>query len=817
MSTRTARIAAIVLGIAIVLALLAWYLRDTLIREISNPLLDKYGVEVTDISLDALATRDASIAYLELTYENDTVIAIEGLTLPIVGTTSGTKTYTAQHVSIEMASSDDEPLELASFVERVLELGNQLSGSEFRIAELRLPPYPTVYDLRWGLGGDKQVMDVRIDTVSLSALVRRTAAATHAVELAIPDGRISAELRRSETGFSLGGSPELELPAWSPLAKLAGIVPREIHVASGTGRLVLDVDIPFDTVTPPAAEVELEPLSPVDLSYVHESGETTSIALRTGSPVQITATFPEVDWTLRQANSMLQVSYDDWKDIPLALSDIVCKPGPECAMNAIVNMENGVLPVGRVGETSASAKVDVVFTDDAVEVKLRPDAALEVHRLVSPDFKAGRIEGRLVSSGTLQIVDAGWTLAAEAIDANVEGLRATDDIGLAMPLFLESVSMSELDEELAMTSDIFVPGIRANWQEHGIDFPGLKGGVSLSGDALQAELETVGLNQDTPVQFRHDLRTGDGALQLGGAVVSFGDKALSDRVSPWGRQWDLRDGTIAVGLAAEWQASGQVFKGRSLLAVAGLSGHYEDSVFADGRTTIELEDSAEGQLSVAPATLGVGLVDVGVPITDISADFVLDPGLSQVAVDSLRMTALGGEIRADPFSFGTDNARNTLLLHAESLSMDELLTVREFEAIEVTGSIGARLPVIIAGDAITIENGTLAGEPPGGVIRYLPGTPPDESDVSSLAFVRNVLSNFEYKSLTSVVDYTEGGDLKLQLRLEGRNPDMDETRPVVLNLNVENNVPQMLRSLRATRGVEEVLEQRFLKQRDDGK
>ena len=86
MSTRTARIIAIVLGIAIALALLAWYLRDTLIREISNPLLGKYGIEVTDVSLDALATRDASIAYLELSYEDDTIIAIEELTLPIIGT-----------------------------------------------------------------------------------------------------------------------------------------------------------------------------------------------------------------------------------------------------------------------------------------------------------------------------------------------------------------------------------------------------------------------------------------------------------------------------------------------------------------------------------------------------------------------------------------------------------------------------------------------------------------------------------------------------------------------------------------------------------
>ena len=115
----------------------------------------------------------------------------------------------------------------------------------------------------------------------------------------------------------------------------------------------------------------------------------------------------------------------------------------------------------------------------------------------------------------------------------------------------------------------------------------------------------------------------------------------------------------------------------------------------------------------------------------------------------------------------------------------------------------------IKGDVITIEGGTLSGVPPGGVIRYLPDTPPDEEDVSSVAIVRRALSNFEYETLTSDVDYSEGGDLKLQLRLTGRNPDMDEGRPIVLNLGVENNVPKMLRSLRAARAVEEILEQRL--------
>jgi hypothetical protein len=45
--------------------------------------------------------------------------------------------------------------------------------------------------------------------------------------------------------------------------------------------------------------------------------------------------------------------------------------------------------------------------------------------------------------------------------------------------------------------------------------------------------------------------------------------------------------------------------------------------------------------------------------------------------------------------------------------------------------------------------------------------------------------------------------------LTGRNPDLDENRPVVLNLGVENNVPQMLKSLQAARAVEEILEKRL--------
>ena len=57
------------------------------------------------------------------------------------------------------------------------------------------------------------------------------------------------------------------------------------------------------------------------------------------------------------------------------------------------------------------------------------------------------------------------------------------------------------------------------------------------------------------------------------------------------------------------------------------------------------------------------------------------------------MTAFDGVIRADPFSFRTDRDSNTVILRAESMDISEILTLKEFEAIEVSGRIGAELPI----------------------------------------------------------------------------------------------------------------------------
>jgi hypothetical protein len=131
----------------------------------------------------------------------------------------------------------------------------------------------------------------------------------------------------------------------------------------------------------------------------------------------------------------------------------------------------------------------------------------------------------------------------------------------------------------------------------------------------------------------------------------------------------------------------------------------------------------------------------------------------------------------------------------------------EFDSIDIEGSISGILPVAITGDQITIAQGRLESDEPGGSIRYRAGDA--GTDESQLGLATRALSDFEFESLTSEVTYTEDGDLLLAMRLEGVNPKMDPSQPVVLNLNLENNVPQMLRSLQATRSIQEIFERRL--------
>ena len=812
-----AKYLAIALGIVATLLVIGWLLRDTIIQRISNPLLEQYGLSVTDVSLDALATSNASIAYLEFEHVNGTTIAIDDLTLPIGASASGFKTYTAEKIRIELTSgSDDEPPDLARLFDQLLALPLQLPQTEIIVAELRLSPYPVIRDLRWQLTENNQRLAALVDSISLTAAIARTTDTGHLLDLSFSDATATTEeqtitvaIQQTDTGISLNGSSTLDLPLWMPVAALLGI--DAIDVESGSATLRFDGKIANDLELAPVVHADLTPTTPVQLTYSRAADTITSITVESASTIEITASFPDLQWDLRQAQASLLVSDGSLNDISVSLINQSCRSGPACSGDIAVVMENAALPFANIGRLELAASQDVSISEDGIQVLVRPNASLGMTGISSADFELVRFDARLTSVAELQIREDGWQLKARSVDVGIEEYSVLDDLTFSAPVFLDDVSISETRQQLSAKTGVYASSGQANWGGQLIELPGFKGGIARTDAEVAAVLETDGLHEEASIEAFHNLDTDTGRLSLLNASLSFDAQELSGRVSPWPNDWDISAGTFAIDLQAAWQEQDLAWQvsGQTSIRITDLAGTWNDTAFAGLSTGLEAAfDTATG-ITIQPATIEVAFFEMGLPVEDLTADYVLHPDELSVEVENLRMAAFGGVITADPFSFSTASERNTLLIHANSVDLAEILSIKEFEAIEISGRIGAELPVTIEGENVTIAGGTLTGEPPGGVIRYLPGIGSDQTDTSAIGLVTRALSNFEYETLTSEVDYTADGDLNLQMHLRGRNPDLESNRPVVLNLGVENNIPQMLRSLQAARAVEEILERRL--------
>jgi hypothetical protein len=312
----------------------------------------------------------------------------------------------------------------------------------------------------------------------------------------------------------------------------------------------------------------------------------------------------------------------------------------------------------------------------------------------------------------------------------------------------------------------------------------------------------------------HRLADGRGELSLDGAAIDFATLPLSGLFSDWPHDWNVEAGRAAADADLRWQQTDAGFEvtGTAAATLDSLAGRYADVGFVGFNSRVDAEIAPGAPVTLQPARFEIALVDVGFPVEDISGVATPDIEDSAVTVNDLSMSLLGGTVAADPFRFDLDADTNRLMLRAAGIQLPLMAGLADLEAVTISGSVSGQIPVTMRGNKVIIDGGRLDNDPPGGIIRYRGGAAGNIVDEGSqLGIVTRTLSNFEFDSLSSAVEYSEDGDLVLKMRLKGINPDVDPAQPVILNLSVENNVPQMLRSLQATRSIEDVLEQRLSK------
>lgn len=233
--------------------------------------------------------------------------------------------------------------------------------------------------------------------------------------------------------------------------------------------------------------------------------------------------------------------------------------------------------------------------------------------------------------------------------------------------------------------------------------------------------------------------------------------------------------------------------------LAGLFGQY---AFADVTLApFQLTWNDDGLHTVAPLRWQVQEFNVGVVLADLEGQLALRQNRWHLADVSGKL--LGGHFHLDALS--AEEGGN---LRLDQLDLAAAVALMNQPDIRVNGTLQGHLPVALVDGKPVIRDGTLRNIGPG-VIRYRPAPGSDFlRNNPQTAVVGDALDNFHYQRLEADVTYHADGDLLLATRLEGRNPDLEGSPPVHLNLNVEQNIPALMRSLRAGDDIGAWLERR---------
>ena len=288
---------------------------------------------------------------------------------------------------------------------------------------------------------------------------------------------------------------------------------------------------------------------------------------------------------------------------------------------------------------------------------------------------------------------------------------------------------------------------------------------------------------------------------------------LSQTLSDWPALLDLNNGRVT-GNASMSLAAGHNSPDIQLkLNGKGLAGIYDRSELSGLDASLQLQLD-QRQLHLTLSELRAEQINPGMPIgpLQLSGTYTAtraQPSLGLLTLQQAQTAVMGGTLRLDPGQWNLQHKTLVFPLQLQGLDLNQLFILYPAEGLAGSGLIDGQLPLSVSAAGVAIEQGQLFARAPGGHlefhserIRALGRSNP------AMQMVAQSLEDFHFSTLSSQVNYDRQGKLLLAMRLEGRNPAIEQGRPINFNINLEEDIPTLLASLQLTDKVNEIIQQR---------
>lgn len=138
-------------------------------------------------------------------------------------------------------------------------------------------------------------------------------------------------------------------------------------------------------------------------------------------------------------------------------------------------------------------------------------------------------------------------------------------------------------------------------------------------------------------------------------------------------------------------------------------------------------------------------------------------------------------------------------LGLHNIDLKTLLDYYPQDKIEAVGTLKGWLPLNYEKSGFSISSGTIETIDKGYIKANLFD---DNGSNAQLQLLSKALRNYNYDSLKSELNLKKNGDLQIAVKLKGQNPNLQNGRQINLNLDISENIPALIKSLKVASSLE---------------
>lgn len=313
---------------------------------------------------------------------------------------------------------------------------------------------------------------------------------------------------------------------------------------------------------------------------------------------------------------------------------------------------------------------------------------------------------------------------------------------------------------------------------------------------------------DFEATFEHDFAEKKGKAEVKLPAFQLDTKrTLGALVKTEGSPLELTSGELSGNGDFSWNDSTIEPRSRASITMRGVGGTLFDASFTGTEGTLRLTGFPAWH-SDSPAEMRVEGVGFGISAENMVLKITMKKSAtapSDIVIEDAFAELFEGTARVPRFELKSGKVL-PFTIELDQIDLTAVLKLAG-ESVEGSGKLSGRIPVESRPEGFVVENGEVSALPPGGSLRYVPSAETIASAVSNagLDLALRALDQFVYEKLDSKLQYHTDGALHADVSLFGSNPQLFNGRKVQFNINIEENIPSLLKSLRfATKAEQEV-------------